>query len=64
MMFMRNLGSFVYSVGLQIKAIIWNMTKWVKLYLIRALQPTQVSCFFANFIIPLFEGVDIEIDLV
>jgi hypothetical protein len=36
----------------------------IELYLIRALQPMQLSCFFANFIMPLFEGVEIEIDLV
>lgn len=33
-------------------------------YLITALQPTQVSCFFANFIIPPVDGVDMEIALV
>lgn len=34
------------------------------IYLSKALQPMQVSCFFANFIMPLFDGVEIEIDLV
>jgi len=29
-----------------------------------ALQPMQVSCFLANFNMPLFDGVEIEIDLV
>ena len=33
-------------------------------HLITALHPRQVNCFFANFIIPLFEGVEIETDLV
>lgn len=35
--------------------------KW---YLILALHPRQLNCFFANFIMPLFDGVEIEIDLV
>jgi hypothetical protein len=35
-----------------------------KKYLSTALQPMQVYCFLANFIIPLFDGVEIEIDLV
>ena len=30
----------------------------------KALQPMQVSCFLANFNMPLFAGVEIEIDLV
>jgi hypothetical protein len=33
-------------------------------HLITALHPRQVNCFFANFIIPLFEGVEIETALV
>lgn len=33
-------------------------------YPIRALHPRQVSCFLANFIIPLFDGVDMDIDRV
>lgn len=35
-----------------------------EVYLMRALQPMQLSCFLANFIMPLFEGVEMEIDLV
>lgn len=31
---------------------------------ITALHPRQLSCFLANFIIPLFEGVDMDTDLV
>lgn len=31
-------------------------------YLIKALHPMQVSCFLANFMIPLFDGVEMEID--
>lgn len=33
-------------------------------YLSRALHPMQLSRFLANFIMPLFDGVDIEMDLV
>lgn len=33
-------------------------------YLIGVLQPAQLTRFFANFIMPLLEGVDIETDLV
>lgn len=33
-------------------------------YLIKALHPMQVSCFLANLIMPLLEGVEMEIDRV
>lgn len=33
-------------------------------YLSRVLQPMQVSCFLANFIMPPVEGVEMEMDLV
>jgi hypothetical protein len=36
----------------------------LRTYLRRVLQPMHVSCFFANFIMPPVEGVDMEIDLV
>jgi hypothetical protein len=36
----------------------------IRTYLRRVLQPMHVSCFFANFIMPPVEGVDMEIDLV
>lgn len=43
----------------------YNMeTEGKKKYLSKALQPMQVNCFLANFIIPLFDGVDLKIDLV
>ena len=32
--------------------------------LIGVLHPIQLSCFFANFIMPLFDGVEIETDRV
>lgn len=41
-----------------------RQTDFKIIYLSTALQPMQVSCFFANFMMPLFDGVEIDIDLV
>ena len=54
----------MFSINFEDYVDVSFLNTGTKTDLIGVLHPIQLSCFFANFIMPLFDGVEIETDRV